>query len=203
MNVREVLTIASQIAPILSALTAIIAAVFISRQIANIRHNREVDTLLKIIAVSDQDRTRAAKEWMMYELDPAGLTIDHLRGDKQSMAHFSQLVHLFETMGVLVNREYIPRELIFDKYGLFIAGAWGKLQEPIRALRNRSNSAEFAENFELLAMEYDAWAQAVPLKMMKGRRKPLNDARDFLDHRKDHNDRTNFVTAGRTSDAGN
>lgn len=59
MNVREVLTIASQIAPILSALTAIIAAVFISRQIANIRHNREVDTLLKIIAVSDQDRTRA------------------------------------------------------------------------------------------------------------------------------------------------
>src|SRR5437762_1318204 len=104
MHFREILTVAGQFAPVVSALTAIIAAVFISKQIVNIRHNREVDTLLKIIAVSDQDRTRAAKDWMMYDLDPEGLTIEHLKADKQSMAHFSQLVHLFETMGLLVNR---------------------------------------------------------------------------------------------------
>jgi hypothetical protein len=184
MQLREVLVIASQIAPVMSTLTAIVAAVFISRQIANIRRNREVDTLLKIIAVSDQDRTRKAKEWMMYELDPKGLTIDHLKANRESMAHFSQLVHLFETMGVLVTRKYIPEELVFDKYGLFIAGAWGKLQGPIIALRTGSRSAEFAENFELLAREYDTWAQNVPLKLKRGARLSLSEASEFLDHRK-------------------
>jgi hypothetical protein len=202
MSWQDILAIASQIAPILSALTAITAAVFISRQIANIRHNREVDTLLKIIAVSDQDRTREAKEWMMYELDPEGLTIDHLKSDKQSMAHFSQLVHLFETMGVLVNRKYIPKDLVFDKYGLFIAAVWGKLRKPIFALRESAQSPEFAENFEWLAIQYDLWAQSVPLKLTTGPRKSLKDSFDFLDHRKGQNDRKNSLGAGRSIDAG-
>lgn len=134
MQLKEILEVVSYVAPAVSALTAIIAAIFISRQVAHIRRNREVDTLLKIIALSDNERTLEAKEWMMYELNQ-GITIQQLKADKETLAKFSQLVHLFETMGVLVNQNYIPKDLIFDKYGLFITGAWGKLQSYIVALR--------------------------------------------------------------------
>lgn len=184
MHLVDILQIVSYIAVTVSALTAIIAAIFISRQVANLRRNREVDTLMKIIALSDSETTGQAKQWMMYELNPR-VTFQQVKADKETMAKFSQLVHLFETMGVLVNRGYVPEDLVFDKYGLLIAGAWGKLRALILALRVHAQTEEFAENFELLVKEYDAWAHRVSLKVANGERVRVKEARSFLDHRKE------------------
>ena len=181
MQLVEILQLVSYIAVTISALTAIIAAIFISRQVANLRRNREVDTLMRIIALSDSERTAQAKEWMMYDLKP-GITLQDVKANKETMAKFSQLVHLFETAGVLVHRGYVPQDLVFDKYGLLIAGAWDKLRPLIVTLRANKQSEEFAENFELLVKEYDAWAREVPLKVAKGERVRLKEARSFLDH---------------------
>ena len=178
------LQIISLLAPIVSAITAVIAAVFVSRQIAHIRRNREIDTLFKIIALSDLEDTRKAKEWLMYDL-VKGLTIQQLRDDRETMRKFGQAVHLFETMGVIVNRGYVSEDLVFDKYGLLIIGAWGKLQAPITALRVESQNYEYAENFELLVSKYDIWARTVSLKTSKGERLKLKEAKNSLDYAKE------------------
>jgi hypothetical protein len=163
------LEILSKVAPIASALIALIAAIFISRQIANIRRNREVDTLLKLIALADTERSIEAKHWLLYDLDKYS-SAAQLRADKQALRHFSQLVHLFETMGVIVNNGYVPHKLIFDKYGLLIIGSWNRLHTLISGMRIETQGFEYAENFELMVSKYDAWAKRQPLKTVKGER---------------------------------
>jgi len=187
MQLTDILQTLALIAPVISCLTAIIAAIFISKQVANIRRNREVDTLLKIIALSDNELTREAKQWMMYELNDT-ITIQQLKLNKEVMAKFSQLVHLFETMGVLVNLNYVPKDLIFDKYGLLIAGSWNRLQPLIKNLRIDLQTEEFAENFELMVSEYDSWASRVGLKVARGSRVRIRDARKFLDRRNENSE---------------
>lgn len=167
------------IAPIISALTAIVAAIFISRQIANIRRNREVDTLLKIIALADHDRTREAREWIRRDLN-SKLTIHQLEADPEQVAKFGQAIHFFETIAVLVNRGYISKQLVFDKYGLLIAGSWNKLQNLIDDYRREYQTFDYGENFEELASKYDVWAKKTPLKVTKGERLRLRETRDLL-----------------------
>lgn len=169
----------AKLAPIASALIALIAAVFISRQIANIRRNREVDTLFKIIALADTERTVEAKDWLLYDLDKYS-SAAQLRADKQALRHFSQMVHFFETMGVIVNNGYVPQELVFDKYGLLIIGAWNRLHNLISGMRIETQGFEYAENFELLVSRYDKWAREHPLKIAKGERMKQKEGRTFL-----------------------
>lgn len=175
------LEVLSKIAPIASVLIALIAAIFISRQIINIRRNREVDTLLKIITLSDSDSMQEAKDWLRYDLQKYS-SAEQLRGNKEALKNFSHIVHLFETMGVLVNNGYIPQKLIFDKYGLLIVGAWNRLQSLISAMRIHSQSYEYAENFELMVSRYDKWARKYPLKVAQGQRMKLRDGISYLDY---------------------
>ena len=124
----------SKLAPVFSALIALIAAIFISKQIANIRRNREVDTLMKLITLADSDRMSDARDWLIYELHNYS-TAQELKANKEAMKKFSHIVHLFNTMGVLVNNGYIPETLVFNKYGLLVAGAWNRLQTLISSMR--------------------------------------------------------------------
>jgi hypothetical protein len=169
----------SKVAPIASALIALVAAIFISRQIANIRRNREVDTLFKIIALADTDRSIEAKDWLLYDLDKYS-SAAQLRADKQALRHFSQLVHVFETMGVIVNNGYVPHKLVFDKYGLLIIGSWNRLHTLISAMRLETQGFEYAENFELMVSKYDKWARKHPLKTAKGKRMKQTEGRTLL-----------------------
>jgi hypothetical protein len=168
------LEILSKLAPILSSLIAFIAAIFISRQIANIRRNREVDTLFKIISLSDTDNMRAAKDWVVYESHRYP-SAQHLKCDKTALKRFSDVVHLFGTMGVLVSGGYIPEKLIFDKYAMLMVGTWNRLQSLICGMRTDLRSLEYAENFELLVSRYDEWAKNNPLKTAEGERLKLID----------------------------
>jgi hypothetical protein len=171
----------SKVAPIFSTLIAFIAAIFISKQIANIRRNREVDTLMKIIALADGDRMRDARDWLIYELHNYS-SAQELKADKEAMKKFSHIVHLFNTMGVLVNNRYIPERLVFDKYGLLLVGAWHRLENLISSMRVDSQSPEYAEHFELLVSKYDGWTKKHPLSTAKGKRMTLSEAKSYLDY---------------------
>src|ERR1051325_4947791 len=149
MSAKDYLDIISKIAPLISALTAIVAAIFISRQIVNIRRNREVDTLFKVITLADSERMFEAKNWLLYERDKYP-TLQQLKADREAFRKFSHMVHLFETMGVIVNNGYVSENLIFDKYGLFIIGAWDRLRPLIDAVKAEWQSEEYAENFAVM-----------------------------------------------------
>jgi len=171
----------SKLAPVFSALIALIAAIFISKQIANIRRNREVDTLMKLITLADSDRMSDARDWLIYELHNYS-TAQELKANREAMKKFSHIVHLFNTMGVLVNNGYIPETLVFSKYGLLVAGAWNRLQTLISSMRLDSQSQEYAEDFQLLVSRYDGWTKKHPLKAAKGDRMKLTQAKSYLDY---------------------
>jgi hypothetical protein len=194
MQVKDILQMISFVATTVSALTAVTAAIFVSRQIANIRRNREVDTLFKIISLSDDEKTYRAKERMKYDLRPE-LTFQELKQDKNTLGKFYQLVHFFETIGVVVSAGHVSEKLIFDKYGLFIIGSWGRLQNLIHSFRIDNQSYEYAENFQLLVSRYDRWAAKNKLKVITGERIRLNDARDFLDYRREQPMNHNYEKA--------
>jgi len=181
MQLNEFLTTASQLAPVISAFTAIVAAIFISRQVNNIRRNREVDTLFKLIDLVDSERMREAQDWLYYQLRHT-VRLSQVKADKEVFRKFSNTVHLFETMGVIANHKLMSESLIFDKYGLLIIGAWHKLEHLINGHRLDSQSKEYAENFELLVSRYDHWARNFPLKALKGDRVRLRDGRHLLDY---------------------
>ena len=169
----------AKIAQIASAVIAFIAATFISRQLLYTRRAREADVLLKIISLSDSDRMTGAKEWLVYQSKnyPSAL---ELKADKEALKEFTAVVHLFETMGVLVNNKYIPEDLVFDKYGLLIVGAWDQLNPLISSMQSSGQAREYAENFQLLVSKYNKWAQSNRLKMFEGERTTFDIAKNFL-----------------------
>jgi hypothetical protein len=85
-------------------------------------------------------------------------------------------------MGVIVNNSYISESLIFDKYGLFIVGSWGKLKHLIISLRDDWDSDEYAENFEELISRYKSWSTKTPTKITRGGRVGIREGRNLLTH---------------------
>lgn len=185
MTFTDFLDVLLKIAPVISAIVSIIAAVFISRQIVNIRRNREVDTLFKIITLSDSDRMRECKEWFIFDFDN-DVTFKELKNNREAFNKITHIIHLFETMGVLVNNKYISEHLVFDKFGLLIIGSWARLEPIIMSLRHGQNSYELAENFQTLVGKYEKWTENCPLKAERNKKRMnQNEAKNFLDIKKD------------------
>ncbi len=166
------------LAVILSAAAAIAAAIFVSLQVLHMKRAREVDTFLRILDAGNQEPLCSAANWVKYEMKSA-LSYESARADRDVWQKISAVEHHFEMLGVLVGRGYLSRDLIFDQMGAWIAGTWAKLEHLIGANRAARHAPDYAENFELLAREYEKWAERHPAKLEKRARASKQTSRDY------------------------
>lgn len=163
---QETLNLIVAYSTLTSAIAAIIAAVFISIQVKRMRQIQEVEIFLHIAKESESLEIRNAVDWLRFELNP-NISYEEIKKDKQAWQNISTVVHFMETLGVLVDRGYISKDLIYDKMGLWICGLWGLSQKLIGAHRIAKQCPDYAENFELLVVEFESWSGKHPAKLEK------------------------------------
>jgi len=165
-DLRSYLSLIAPIAVTVTSLTAIVAAIFVSRQVAHLKRSREVDTFLRILEAGNHEPVRTAANWVKYDLDES-LSYKEARADLEIWDKISTVEHHFEMLGILVDRTYISRDMLYDQMGPWIAGSWAKLQPLIGAHRAARKAPDYAENFEILADGYEDWAKKNPAKLEK------------------------------------
>lgn len=168
MDLKEWLQIVANGSAAIAALAAIGAAVFVSLQVAHMKHSREVDTFLRLIDMANSTDFRRSSYWVKTRITTE-TTYDQT-GEKEYREHTSLIINYFEMVGNLVNHNYVSRDLIYDQMGSWIVGTWAKLKIIIAAHRAAKNSPQYAENFEVLASGYDVWAKRHPAKLDSRRR---------------------------------
>jgi hypothetical protein len=134
ISVPFFLEIASKCAPIVSALIALVGVIFVSYQIVLVRRSHQTNTFLKAVDMARDKNFAEAANWVKYRMDPS-LTYDAARASEETWDKVSRVIHFFESLGILVERNFINRDLVFDQMGPWIAGTWGKLKPLILAHR--------------------------------------------------------------------
>src|ERR1039457_73712 len=152
------LEIASKCAPIVSAFVALAGVVFISYQIVLVRRSHQTSTFLKILDMARDKNFAEAVNWVKYKMDTS-INYDTARANDQAWSNISQVIHFFESLGILVQRNFINRDLVFDQMGTWIAGTWSKVKPLIVVHRATKGYPEYAENFEILVEKFDEWAK--------------------------------------------
>lgn len=173
----EYLDIISAISTTMAALAGTGATIFISLQVLAMKRSREVDTFLRVLDAGNGDRVRLAANWIKYAMNPKITYEEAMQPDPREK--LSDIIHHFEMIGVLAQRKYNSKDLIYDQMGPWIVGSWGKLEPFILAHRAAKHAPDYAENFELLMMDYAQWAETHPAKLEKRKRTNRQDVRDY------------------------
>ncbi len=167
----------SAIGVLISALAAAVAAIFVARQIFNMKKSREVDTFLRLIEAGNEDKIKNAADWIKYEM-PNSLSYDEVKKDPQLWIRITTVCHYFEMIGVLVLHNFISKDLVYDQMGPWIMGTWAKIEHLVANHRAVKHAPDYCENFELLASGYFAWAKRNPAKLEKRARVTHRDYYD-------------------------
>jgi hypothetical protein len=174
---KEWLELLSYASAIIAAAAATTAAIFISRQIAHMKRGREVDTFLRILEAGNTEAIRLASLWVKTKITPE--TTYEETAQAEYRENTALIINHFEMIGILVQRGYISKDLIYDQMGSWIVGTWAKLRVIIAAHRSAKKSPQYAENFELLVTGYDVWAKNHPPKLEKRQRPSEQILEDF------------------------
>ena len=67
-----------------------------------------------------------------------------------------------ELIGVLVNRDLLSEDLVFDLWGSLL---WEKLEPILHGIRKDANMSRLFENYEVCAKKYQSWAEKNPPKI--------------------------------------
>lgn len=67
-----------------------------------------------------------------------------------------------ELIGVLVNKDLLSEDLVFDLFGSML---WEKLEPIIHGIRKEAKMPRLYENYEVCAKKYQIWAEKNPPKI--------------------------------------
>ena len=170
MALREILEIFASASTVLAAISGAGAAIFISLQVAHMKRSREVDTFLRILAAGNTEAMHAAAQWVKTHVS-ASTTYEE-SGHGECRDKTSRVINHFEMIGILVERGFISRDLIYDQMGSWIVGSWALLRHLVLAHRVAKHSPDYGENFEILSQGYAPWAKNHPPKLERQRVTP-------------------------------
>ncbi len=67
-----------------------------------------------------------------------------------------------ELVGVLVNKDLLSEDLVFDLFGSML---WEKVEPIVLGMRKDANMPRLYENYEVFAKKYQMWAEKNPPKV--------------------------------------
>ena len=76
--------------------------------------------------------------------------------------NFMRFARNGELIGMLVNKELLNEDLVFDLYGSML---WEKVEPIVHGMRKEINMPRLFENYEVCAKKYPLWAEKNPPKV--------------------------------------
>lgn len=145
------------IATAFSTAGVILSLIFIWVQLKRLRLSQDVTIALSLYEQSTGPEIHNASLWLKSEM-PADFNYEDFKRDQGARKRLESLWYYFEFLGVMVNHDYINKNIIFDQQGAFIAGVWDRSQPLIYARRIDRDSPQYMENFEIMRSKFTDWA---------------------------------------------
>lgn len=149
----ELLEQLSQIAPLLSFITIIVAIIFGVVQLKQFKTNRKDIAAVEIMR-SFQNRDFTDSIILINDL-PEGISLKEIREkDGKYESAILALTTKFETLGFLISRKVIPVEYVEQLVGGECVRYWKKLENYVLEFRKVEEQKIFLEWFEWLAKKF-------------------------------------------------
>jgi hypothetical protein len=139
-------------AAVISAIAAILLAVFAVIQLRHMEKHRNVDISMKLFEWAEDDRLRKAFRWIEKEFQFE----NYQKYKAQEETNFEvsdypyEVTAFFEQVGFLVERKFVDLDVIDDRLGPYITSNWEKLRPWIMALRKERGDETFGRHFQKL-----------------------------------------------------
>lgn len=137
---------------IISALAAILLAVFAVVQLRHMEKHRNVDISMKLFEWAETDRLRRALRWVEEEFQFEDY--EKYRADQKNSLEVREYPYevtaFFEQVGFLVQKKFVDLDVIDDRIGSYVVSNWKKLEPWIMALRKEKGDETFGEHFQNL-----------------------------------------------------
>jgi len=137
---------------IISAVAAILLAVFAVVQLRHMEKHRNVDISMKLFEWAENERLRKAFRWIEKEFQFE----DYEKYKAQEETSFEvsdypyEVTAFFEQVGFLVEKKFVDFDVIDDRLGSYIISNWKKLQPWITTLRKEKGDETFGKHFQKL-----------------------------------------------------
>ncbi len=133
------------IAPLLAVIVALVFGTLTIRQWQRTRQLAAAAELVHTMQTPEFTRAIAR----IVEL-PEGADADTLLADRELMASFYSVSHVFESLGVLVYHRLLPLHLVDHLCGGYVRASW-KRMKPVVIARRGALGATFGEWYQWLA----------------------------------------------------
>jgi hypothetical protein len=142
------------ISEISTSLTVLVALVFGTLTIRQWRRTRYLTAAAELVrTMQTPDFTRSIAR--IVELD-VGTDAAKLLADREVMAAFYAVSHVFESLGVLVYHRLLPLHLVDHLCGGYVRASWKRVK-PIVLARRETLGAMFGEWYQWLAERIDEY----------------------------------------------
>ncbi len=139
-------------AAIISAVAAIILAIFAVIQLRHMEKHRNIDVSMKLFEWAQIDRFRKAFRWIEEDFhfknyeDYRALEVKNVEASEYPF----EVTSFFEQVGFLVEKKFVDLDVVDDRLGMYIVSNWQKLEPWIVAVREKKGDATFGEHFQRL-----------------------------------------------------
>lgn len=90
----------------------------------------------------------------------------------QEIASAERVCHNYDTVGIMVRKEMLPKEIILDSWGDSLRKLWPLVRPLVEKYRRERQAEEFWDDFQWLAEEAEFFAQRADEARTKQRKRP-------------------------------
>ena len=139
-------------AAVLSAVAAMLLAVFAVVQLRHMEKHRNVDISMKLFEWAETDRLRKAFKWLDNEFKFKNYedykAVEPL--NVETSEYPFEVTAFFEQVGFLVEKKFVDLDVVADRLGTRIILNWQKLEPWIAGVRKEKGDLTYGEHFQRL-----------------------------------------------------
>jgi hypothetical protein len=137
---------------VISAVSAIVLAIFAVIQLRHMEKHRNVDVSMKLFEWAENDRLRKAFRWVddNFEFNSYEDYKIFEQKNLDASEYPFEVAAFYEQIGFLVEKKFVDFDVVQDRLGPSIVSNWRKLEPWILSLRKERNDDSFGEHFRRL-----------------------------------------------------
>jgi hypothetical protein len=137
---------------VISAVSAIVLAIFAVIQLRHMEKHRNVDVSMKLFEWAENDRIRRAFKWVdqNFQFKNYEDFLAFEQSNVEASEYPFEVTAFFEQIGFLVEKKFVDFDVVKDRLGPNIVSNWRRLEPWILSLRKEKNDASFGEHFQRL-----------------------------------------------------
>ena len=146
INLENLIDFITLLLTALSSALSVITIIILIKELGNQKKAIHGDSYKAIIDILQNEKTRKARNHVLNKLGKKTYSKWNPTDTKQA----EEVCHTYDTVGQLVNNNFIPLEYVIDNWGHSILRCWINTQKLVNDYRKKNFSPKLWDDFESL-----------------------------------------------------